>query len=147
MMRAQLVLSAQEEALWHDCSSDVRRMYVNNVTLADKMNVGGVLNVSVEARVFQRIEADAPVYLSLTRGSAAPMTASFESGLCGEHQFQVENAVFFVFGVHCPAEPGVHHWTLLGVIPPWAPRGTYASRISVGDLCMETRGIAVGPFL
>jgi hypothetical protein len=167
MMRAKRVLFADDVAVvaaaavaapWTDCSSDASRMHVINVTLASdddrqQPHVGGALNISMEAWVSERIEADAPVVLSLrrvTRGGWAPVTAYFESGLCGQHQFQVEQYVFHAFGLDCPAPPGVHRWTLLAAIPPEAPRGTYASRVSfgeAGDLCFETSGIALGPFL
>ena len=170
MMRAKRVMGRRMEALftasastvlagddapWRDCSSDASRMFVNNVTIVNDrpLHVGGALNVSVEAWVFERIEEDAPLFLSLThvtRDSRRPITAYFEWGLCGEHQFQVGSYVFYTFGLNCPAEPGVHHWTLLALIPPEAPRGTYASRISLGaagDLCIKTNGISVGPLL
>jgi hypothetical protein len=169
MMRATRVLRVQDNegaggggggpAPWTDCSSDASRMHVSNVTLANDrpgselLHVGGALNISMEAWVSERIEADAPVVLSLrrvTRGGWAPVTAYFESGLCGQHVFQVEQYVFHAFGLDCPAPPGVHRWTLLADIPPEAPRGTYASRVSfgaAGDLCFETSGITLGPFL
>ena len=137
--------------LWRDCSADAGRMFAYNVTLEQaRLHAGAAVNISIEAWVSQTVVEDAPLVISMTQvsrdGFVYPVSAYFDHGLCGEHTFKVDKYYFYAVGLDCPAKPGIHHWTLLAMIPPEAPPGTYATSIKLGDasaLCVETSAITL----
>ena len=143
-----ITTAATPPPLWRDCSADATRMFVYNVTVEQPaLRVGAALNISIEVWLSQTVVADAPLVIAVSRDGYAPMTAFFEHGMCGEQTFKMDSHYFYAFGLDCPAQPGIHHWTLLAMIPPEARPGTYATSIKLGSslLCVETSAITLHP--
>jgi hypothetical protein len=141
--------------LWRDCSADASRIFAYNVSVEQPLlRAGAALNISIEAWLSETVVVDAPLVLSVTQvardGFVYPISAYFDRGLCGEHTFRMDKYHFYAVGLDCPAAPGIHHWTLLAMIPPEAPPGTYTTSIKLGSspqLCVETSAITLHPQL